>query len=206
MGSASRQVTSSEAATAVMTRSHHAAATRSVVRSRHAPAWWRAAITASTCCMGTAASGDDPFSQARMVFSATPQAVANLAWLTRAEQRAERSTAPAGELVLAVAWSVGVALRSSWQVVFVTRLLRPEEVARCLQRFLLPVIVNPSGLALNVPVGPADIQPGDCSRRGVGPGLRLGAEEAPALVPAYAHPGAAPACLTRAIRRVHLPR
>jgi hypothetical protein len=32
-----------------------------------------------------------------MVFSVTPQAVANLAWLMRAERRAERRTAPATE-------------------------------------------------------------------------------------------------------------
>jgi hypothetical protein len=90
----------------------------------------RASITASSCGMGTAGKSDDPLSHARTVFSVTPQAVANLARLIRAERRAERNTAPATGRLLAVVWCVGCALRASEQFGFAVRLLRREEAVQ----------------------------------------------------------------------------
>jgi hypothetical protein len=84
-------------ATAAMIRSHQAAAIKSTVRSRQAPASCKAAISASIRGMGTDVNGDDPSSHARIAMAVTPQAAANVAWLARADRRAERSTAPATE-------------------------------------------------------------------------------------------------------------
>jgi hypothetical protein len=65
--------------------------------------------------------------------------------------------APATDPYLAVRCCVEGALRVSEQVVFVTCLLRPEAAVPRMQRFLLRVIGNPSGLVLDVPARHADV-------------------------------------------------